>query len=143
TSRFVRSVNKSTIHEPVLLTGSTDSLKRSNSKKSFVHKSDAVYTLDCVLVIDSKRKVLVQRASSFQWSRHKRLKGTRIIYDRKFLLDRRNSPIAQTPPAHLPVIPGVTSKNVLNENKRNEANNIKNHDAKPGQGEDAQFEMDI
>uniref|UniRef100_A0A8C6UW46 Eukaryotic translation initiation factor 4E binding protein 2 n=1 Tax=Neogobius melanostomus TaxID=47308 RepID=A0A8C6UW46_9GOBI len=23
--------------------------------------------------------------------------GTRIIYDRKFLLDRRNSPIAQTP----------------------------------------------
>lgn len=60
--------------------------------------------------------------------------GTRIIYDRKFLLDRRNSPIAQTPPAHLPVIPGVTSKNVLNENKRNEANNINNHDAKPGQG---------
>ncbi|XP_052006758.1 eukaryotic translation initiation factor 4E-binding protein 2-like [Xyrauchen texanus] len=67
--------------------------------------------------------------------------GTRIIYDRKFLLDRRNSPIAQTPPAHLPVIPGVTSRNILNENKRNEAKNINNHDAKPG--EDAQFEMDI
>ncbi|KAA0718042.1 Paladin [Triplophysa tibetana] len=60
--------------------------------------------------------------------------GTRIIYDRKFLLDRRNSPIAQTPPAHLPVIPGVTSKNILNENKKNEAKNIKNRDAKPGQG---------
>ncbi|XP_026871610.1 eukaryotic translation initiation factor 4E-binding protein 2 [Electrophorus electricus] len=69
--------------------------------------------------------------------------GTRIIYDRKFLLDRRNSPIAQTPPAHLPVIPGVTSQNVLNENKRNEANNFSNHDGKPGPGEDAQFEMDI
>lgn len=61
--------------------------------------------------------------------------GTRIIYDRKFLLDRRNSPIAQTPPAHLPVIPGVTSQNVKNENKKNEANNINNHDAKPGTGQ--------
>lgn len=60
--------------------------------------------------------------------------GTRIIYDRKFLLDRRNSPIAQTPPAHLPVIPGVTSRNILNENKKNEANNINNHDGKPGTG---------
>lgn len=57
--------------------------------------------------------------------------GTRIIYDRKFLLDRRNSPIAQTPPAHLPVIPGVTSQNVLRENQKNEANN---HDGKPANG---------
>lgn len=39
----------------------------------------------------------------------KRKKGTRIIYDRKFLLDCRSSPLARTPPAHLPVIPGVTS----------------------------------
>lgn len=60
--------------------------------------------------------------------------GTRIIYDRKFLLDRRNSPIAQTPPAHLPVIPGVTSQNILNEKKKNETNNINNHDGKPGTG---------
>lgn len=61
--------------------------------------------------------------------------GTRIIYDRKFLLDRRNSPIAQTPPAHLPVIPGVTSQNVLRENQKNEANNhINNHDGKPTTG---------
>lgn len=60
--------------------------------------------------------------------------GTRIIYDRKFLLDRRNSPIAQTPPAHLPVIPGVTSQKILNENKKNEVNNINNHDGKPGTG---------
>ncbi|KAF3842031.1 hypothetical protein F7725_023982 [Dissostichus mawsoni] len=64
--------------------------------------------------------------------------GTRIIYDRKFLLDRHS-------PAHLPVIPGVTSPNVLRENKKNEANNhIKNkHDGKPITGDDAQFEMDI
>ncbi|KAG5831512.1 eukaryotic translation initiation factor 4E-binding protein 2 [Anguilla rostrata] len=69
--------------------------------------------------------------------------GTRIIYDRKFLLDRRNSPIAQTPPAHLPVIPGVTSQNIIMENRKNEANKMNNHDGKHGGGEDAQFEMDI
>lgn len=63
--------------------------------------------------------------------------GTRIIYDRKFLLDQRNSPLAQTPPAHLPVIPGVTSQNVLRENQKNEANNhVKNHDGKPVKGEE-------
>ncbi|KAK0153682.1 Eukaryotic translation initiation factor 4E-binding protein 2 [Merluccius polli] len=71
-------------------------------------------------------------------------RGTRIIYDRKFLLDRRNSPIAQTPPAHLPNIRGVTSQTVLSENRKNEANKHTNsHDGKPGTGDDAQFEMDI
>lgn len=34
--------------------------------------------------------------------------GTRIIYDRNFLLQMRNSPVARTPPKNLPVIPGVT-----------------------------------
>jgi len=34
--------------------------------------------------------------------------GTRIIYDRKFLLDCRNSPLSRTPPCCLPQIPGVT-----------------------------------
>uniref|UniRef100_A0A8C5UCH4 Eukaryotic translation initiation factor 4E binding protein 1 n=1 Tax=Malurus cyaneus samueli TaxID=2593467 RepID=A0A8C5UCH4_9PASS len=38
--------------------------------------------------------------------------GTRIIYDRKFLMECRNSPIAKTPPSDLPDIPGVTSPNV-------------------------------
>ena len=33
--------------------------------------------------------------------------GTRIIYDRKFLLDLKASPLSQTP-TKLPVIPGVT-----------------------------------
>lgn len=36
-------------------------------------------------------------------------KGTRIIYDRKFLLECRRSPVAKTPPRGLPQIPGVTS----------------------------------
>lgn len=35
--------------------------------------------------------------------------GTRIIYDRKFLLECRTSPLARTPPRGLPTIPGVTS----------------------------------
>ncbi|NXE28117.1 4EBP3 protein, partial [Ardeotis kori] len=37
------------------------------------------------------------------------LGGTHIIYDRKFLLECKNSPVARTPPCCLPQIPGVTS----------------------------------
>merc|ERR1711970_958885 len=35
--------------------------------------------------------------------------GTRIIYDRNTLMHYRQSPLSQTPPAGLPVIPGVTT----------------------------------
>ncbi|XP_073452675.1 eukaryotic translation initiation factor 4E-binding protein 2 isoform X2 [Aquarana catesbeiana] len=69
--------------------------------------------------------------------------GTRIIYDRKFLLDRRNSPLAQTPPRRLPDIPGVTSPNTAVESPKVETNNLNNHDRKTAIGDDAQFEMDI
>ncbi|XP_041117033.1 eukaryotic translation initiation factor 4E-binding protein 2 [Polyodon spathula] len=69
--------------------------------------------------------------------------GTRIIYDRKFLLDRRNSPLAQTPPAHLPVIPGVTSPQTVIENKKEETKNMNKHERKSVAGDDSQFEMDI
>jgi len=34
--------------------------------------------------------------------------GTRIVYDRAFLLECRNSPLAKSPPVGLPPIPGVT-----------------------------------
>jgi hypothetical protein len=34
--------------------------------------------------------------------------GTRIIYERQFLMNLRDSPMARTPPANLPIIPGVT-----------------------------------
>lgn len=61
--------------------------------------------------------------------------GTRIIYDRKFLLDRRNSPMAQTPPCHLPNIPGVTSPGTLIEDSKVEVNNLNNHDRKHAVGE--------
>jgi hypothetical protein len=34
--------------------------------------------------------------------------GSRIIYDKKFLLSRQNTPYAQTPPTNLPYIPEIT-----------------------------------
>ncbi|KAM9379615.1 eukaryotic translation initiation factor 4E-binding protein 2 [Phaethornis superciliosus] len=70
--------------------------------------------------------------------------GTRIIYDRKFLLDRRNSPMAQTPPCHLPDIPGVTSPgSAATEEPRADTNSLNHTEGKSSIGEDAQFEMDI
>ncbi|KAK7797973.1 hypothetical protein U0070_022331 [Myodes glareolus] len=66
--------------------------------------------------------------------------GTRIIYDRKFLLECKNSPIARTPPYCLPQIPGVTippvppsSLELLKEQKQTEEETT----------DDEQFEMDM
>lgn len=67
--------------------------------------------------------------------------GTRIIYDRKFLLDRRSSPVAKTPPRGLPNIPGVTSPPSKDSNSKELLNN--NVAIPESAGEDAQFEMDI
>ncbi|KAF1632821.1 UNVERIFIED_CONTAM: Eukaryotic translation initiation factor 4E-binding protein 2, partial [Eudyptes robustus] len=60
--------------------------------------------------------------------------GTRIIYDRKFLLDRRNSPMAQTPPCHLPNIPGVTSPGSAVEEPKADANSLNHQEGKPSTG---------
>merc|ERR1711970_1639875 len=38
--------------------------------------------------------------------------GTRIIYDRNTLMHYRKSPLAKTPPADFPAIPGVTTPGV-------------------------------
>ncbi|RWS00116.1 eukaryotic translation initiation factor 4E-binding protein 2-like protein [Leptotrombidium deliense] len=68
--------------------------------------------------------------------------GTRIIYDRRFLLDLPSSPMAQTPPCNLQ----VTSPGTLIEDSKvevNNSNNLNNHDRKHAVGDDAQFEMDI
>ncbi|XP_078062081.1 eukaryotic translation initiation factor 4E-binding protein 1-like, partial [Mustelus asterias] len=72
---------------------------------------------------------------------------TRIIYDRKFLMECRHSPIAKTPPRYLPHIPGVTTPGTA-DNPKLEANDAShctdiNREGKPATGEDAQFEMDI
>ena len=36
--------------------------------------------------------------------------GTRIIYDRKFLLEMRNSPYTKTPPSRLAIIPDILNE---------------------------------
>ncbi|EPQ01544.1 Eukaryotic translation initiation factor 4E-binding protein 1 [Myotis brandtii] len=72
------------------------------------------------------------------------LPGTRIIYDRKFLMECRNSPVAKTPPRDLPTIPGVTSP--VSDEPPTEAsqNHLQNSpEDKPAGGEESQFEMDI
>eukprot|EP00090_Calanus_glacialis_P038396 TRINITY_DN67017_c0_g1_i1.p1 TRINITY_DN67017_c0_g1~~TRINITY_DN67017_c0_g1_i1.p1 ORF type:complete len:128 (+),score=45.97 TRINITY_DN67017_c0_g1_i1:49-384(+) len=69
--------------------------------------------------------------------------GTKIVYERAFLINMRNSPLARTPPRNLPAIPGVTSDfakkdDANNDEKKGEANhNNKAQDA------DDQFSMDI
>ncbi|XP_009316896.1 PREDICTED: eukaryotic translation initiation factor 4E-binding protein 1 [Pygoscelis adeliae] len=67
--------------------------------------------------------------------------STRIIYDRKFLMECRDSPVAKTPPSDLPDIPGVTSPNV--EELKIENNHVQNCDEKVSAGEEEQFDMDI
>ncbi|XP_070545504.1 eukaryotic translation initiation factor 4E-binding protein 1-like isoform X1 [Ptychodera flava] len=75
--------------------------------------------------------------------------GTRIIYERNFLMQMRNSPLAKTPPKNLPTIPGVTSPAENYTRKpRNKPNhhppNQENHDKdKPMELDEPQFEMDI
>jgi len=76
--------------------------------------------------------------------------GTRIIYERKFLLDLKSSPLSQTP-TKLPVIPGVTlddNGKIIEEDEEslNIANGtIPEETGKPVQkkNDDDMFEMDM
>ncbi|XP_064595208.1 eukaryotic translation initiation factor 4E-binding protein 2-like isoform X2 [Liolophura sinensis] len=79
--------------------------------------------------------------------------GTRLIYDRAFLLRCRNSPLTRSPPANMAVIPGVTSPGEMSTPKENGSEQPKGGDNKtpaaaaaakaPVAGDDPQFEMDI
>ncbi|XP_054710694.1 eukaryotic translation initiation factor 4E-binding protein 1-like [Uloborus diversus] len=66
--------------------------------------------------------------------------GTRIIYDRSFLMQMRNSPIARTPPKNLPNIPGITSPN---QNKPKENGAIVEGEGKQENHEEVLFTMDV
>jgi len=76
--------------------------------------------------------------------------GTRIIYERKFLLDLKSSPLSQTP-TKLPVIPGVTLDDhgkIIEEDEEfstiDEAVPTKPiQDNKPKKQDEALFDMDI
>ncbi|CAL8069359.1 unnamed protein product [Calicophoron daubneyi] len=73
--------------------------------------------------------------------------GTRVIYDRDFMLHCRNSPIAQTPPADLPPMPGFALSNNV-EKVSPHLSSVKeetqsNHDNGQTKGDDTHFEMDV
>ena len=79
--------------------------------------------------------------------------GTKIIYERAFLMKMRNSPLARTPPANLPVIPGVTAPKDANSNRKSPEKDHKESEmphhlskitesTKEEEDED-QFDMDI
>lgn len=71
-------------------------------------------------------------------------RGTRIIYDRKFLMECRNSPVTKTPPRDLPTIPGVTSPTGDEPPTEASQNHLRSSpEDKPAGGEESQFEMDI
>ncbi|XP_026309764.1 eukaryotic translation initiation factor 4E-binding protein 1 isoform X2 [Piliocolobus tephrosceles] len=78
--------------------------------------------------------------SEISWSG----KGTRIIYDRKFLMECRNSPVTKTPPKDLPAIPGVTSPSSDEPPTEASQSHLRNspEDKRAG-SEESQFEMDI
>lgn len=45
--------------------------------------------------------------------------GTKIFYDRHFLLKCRNSPLTKSPPANMAKIPGITTPGVVDIPKEN------------------------
>jgi len=55
--------------------------------------------------------------------------GTRIVYERAFLMQMRQSPLARTPPANLPVIPGVTCPASTSPNKNCSTSPKKHNDS--------------
>jgi len=76
--------------------------------------------------------------------------GTRIVYDRQFLLKCRASPHANTPPKNLPDIPGVTLITQADKQKTHHVSAIKeepelrvNTDSKKDDDDDEQFDMDL
>merc|ERR1719445_2437303 len=67
--------------------------------------------------------------------------GTKIVYERAFLVNMRNSPLSRTPPTNLPSIPGVTSD--LGKKEQKLENHIEMPNKEGDQNGDEQFSMDI
>jgi len=67
--------------------------------------------------------------------------GTKIVYERAFLVNMRNSPLSRTPPTNLPNIPGVTSD--LGKKEQKLENHIEVPNKEADQNGDDQFSMDI
>jgi len=79
--------------------------------------------------------------------------GTRIVYERNFLMQLKNSPMAKTPPKNIQFIPGVTGFSPIKQSGLCVDNNnlsLKVAERKPPSpaangvvGSDEQFEMDL
>ncbi|CAB4036045.1 Eukaryotic translation initiation factor 4E-binding 1 [Paramuricea clavata] len=72
--------------------------------------------------------------------------GTRIIYERKFLMELRNSPLARTPPSNLPVIPGITCDSKVKPQEtipEEHSPGVEEAKATSGVEDHTQFQMDI
>jgi len=74
--------------------------------------------------------------------------GTKIIYERSFLMHCRNSPLAKSPPPNLPKIPGVTSPRQAGDFPRENGELPKKipegvEGAEGAGDEPSQFEMDM
>merc|ERR1712212_158426 len=80
--------------------------------------------------------------------------GTRIVYERAFLMQMRQSPLAKTPPANLPVIPGVTvpssgsspdsKSNQNHTDPQQKLQTVKEESpVSNSKDEDAQFDMEV
>lgn len=68
--------------------------------------------------------------------------GTKIVYERAFLVNMRNSPLSRTPPTNMPNIPGITTDFGKKDQKiENHVDQQNNH--KEEQNGDDQFSMDI
>jgi len=69
--------------------------------------------------------------------------GTKIVYERAFLINMRNSPLARTPPRNLPAIPGVTSDFAKKDDANNDEKKVEANHNNKAQDADDQFSMDI
>lgn len=67
--------------------------------------------------------------------------GTKIVYERAFLVNMRNSPLSRTPPANMPNIPGVTTDFAKKDQKIE--NHVDQQNNQEEQNGDDQFSMDI
>ena len=69
--------------------------------------------------------------------------GTKIFYERNFLMQCRNSPLTRSPPANMAKIPGITCPGEVDIPKENGTDNIPAQKTGEANEDQPQFEMDI
>lgn len=71
--------------------------------------------------------------------------GTRIIYERAFLMNLKNSPLSRTPPSNVPstLIKGCKNVPMSKLNANRYANSVSRSPPSNKAGEDHQFDMEL